>query len=350
MATIKKFIKENVDVLTGVFEQHSQQTKYIYDSLFVTTLLKANIRGILYDLKLHQSRGAIQSKELIDLQYDVAKIIISLMHHYLGDLNAHPYIDTFYFNVFYSNLTFEVEDHFEIFSTFKETSESMDDDYVKAFKEYGSLELNEHTADFIHYQKIHEVFKSHKKALTDWLVSFSQIYLTFQLIHNHADSEGHQLPSSASEVENHFNNILKIFENEIKTLEQSDILNVIRRNYSNFIKGDSFEDLYHESDEEDLSDEIIHEKLDPQTQEAIKMFEIFWEKDEDSFPSMLKGTYLLAWADLIVKDTSTQRNKVIAKYGPFLETNNSAIAAMKAFSFGEDVFEKHRSESYKYIN
>lgn len=349
MATIKKYIKDNIDFLTGVFEGQAQHTKNMYDSLFVTTLLKANIRGILYDLKLHHTRGAIQSKELINLQHDVAKIIVSLMYHYLGELNSNPYIDTFYFNVFYSNLTFEIEDHFEMFSTFKETSESMDDDYVKAFKEYGKLELNEHTADFIHFQKIREVFKSHKKALTDWLVSFSQIYLTFKLIHNHADSEGHQLPSTASDVENHLNNILKLFESEIKTIEPSDILNVIRRNYSNFIKGDSFKNLYYESDENDLSDEIIYEKLDPETQEAIRMFEIFWEKDEDSFPSMLKGTYLLAWADLIVKDTSTQRNKVTSKYGPFLETNKSAIAAMMAFSFGEDVFENHRSESYKYI-
>lgn len=350
MATISQLIKDNTAVLLSLYEGHAEQVGSSYDSLYVTTILKANVRGILYDLKLHQTRGMIGQEELIELQSSLAKILVSMMHHYLGELNSNPYIDTFFFNIFYDNLTFEIEDYFEVFSTFKDDSISLDDDYVKAFKTFSSIDLNEHTTHYSHYQNIHYLFASHQKALTDWLVSFSQIYLTFKLINEHAHNEGHIMPCSCVEVEKHFKGILEIFKDEIKSIKQEDIYDVVRRNYGNFIAADSFENLYLEADEDDLSDEINHDKLNPETQEAIKMFHIFWEKDDDSFPSMLKGTYLLAWADLIVKDTSTQRNKVIAEYGPFLEHNKEAIAAMKAFSFGEDVFEKHRSESYNYID
>jgi len=101
MATIKYFIEKNEELLKPIYDDHAKQTRRPYDTLMTTTMIKASLRGMLYDLKMHESRGAIKHNQLINMQLEVAKIIVSLIHNYLGKLNEHPYLDVYFFNVFY---------------------------------------------------------------------------------------------------------------------------------------------------------------------------------------------------------------------------------------------------------
>lgn len=347
MATVKYFIEKNEELLRGIFDAHGQQSKSPYNSLMTTTLIKASLRGMLYDLKMHESRGAIKHDQLIEMQLEVAKIIVSLMHNYLGELNNHPYLDVYFFNVFYSNLTFEIEEYFEKFSSFEEKTSDLNDNYVEAFKSLTSLNLNEHLSSNPFFVDFKNKFRDHPKSLNSFLVGFTQTVLSFQLITEFAISEGYELPTSVADIQSQLVSVLDLFKLEIKMLLKDDIQIMFVRNFQNFVQGGSFESLYLSADESDLSDEIIMEKLSPETQEAIRMFEIFWDMDDSVY---FKGTYLIAWAELIVKDTSPQRSKLIDVYGAILRGNKETVALMKATHFGPgDVFEDRRKESYKYV-
>ena len=344
--SVMDFKELNKRFLNRLFEEIEEH--HSHSSLISTTIIKANVRRMMYELKIIQKQTSMSEDEMLELQLQIAKIIVSLMHNYLGSMNSSPFIDHMFFNIFYGNFTFDVEPYFEIFSDFAANTSKKNNDYTQVFSEIVPFKKTEHLPDDSFFKTIKKVLYENSSSLAPFLLGLTQLYYIFKRLHDKSVEEAYIKRRNTEDLENFADQILGLFESEITKLSDAKNREILLQ-LLKFLSFENFLSLYESADATDLTDDVIYlEKVNPETREGIRILDILAGMER----TPQRDTYILAWADLIIRDDSTQRLKVQAEYGPILDNNPEAVAALKTFGGlfgGDDPLAKHRADSYAYI-